>query len=137
MNIVQELVCQVVSCSSIRLRWLAPRRLGQPALHKYKLERQLQSLSDGGVGSGSSSAGEVAHERWVTANGELDDEDLHWQDSHLQVSLGLEMDTDCQWQAQCTALLLRIHYKQARWHYSAFALWCRAHGSTWQDCCLL
>ena len=65
-------------------------------MHKYKLERQLQSPGSSAAGAavlsaaGSPpSAGAGVQERWVTAHGELDDEDLLWQDIGLQVGADL------------------------------------------------
>ena len=79
---MQGLICQGVTCSSLRLGWSPPEQLGQPPMHKYKLERQLQLPPDG---SSALAGNTLLQERWATAHGELDDEDLQWQDSGLQV----------------------------------------------------
>ena len=44
-------------------------------MHKYKLERQLVALPDE----------TVAAPAWQTANGDLDDEDVSWVDTNLEV----------------------------------------------------
>ena len=77
--------CQAVTCSSIRLTWQAPLHLGQPPMHKYKLERQLQTLGAGQAPIAAALGAEMSPDRWITAHGELDDEDISWQDSRLQV----------------------------------------------------
>ncbi|KAK9814892.1 hypothetical protein WJX73_001518 [Symbiochloris irregularis] len=80
----QGLKCQAVTCSSIRLSWQAPQHVGQPPMHKYKLERQLQTLGASTMSVAATMEADMAPDRWVTAHGELDDEDFSWQDSRLQ-----------------------------------------------------
>ena len=55
--------------------WKAPNHLGQPVMHKYKLERQLLGGADGQDSGG----------KWVTADGDIDDEDMSVMDEGLQV----------------------------------------------------
>jgi hypothetical protein len=62
------LACTAMTCDSIAVRWHAPEKLGSPPMHKYKLERRR-----------------VGESKWVTANGDLDDEEEGWLDSDLEV----------------------------------------------------
>ena len=69
--------CRAPTCDSVAVLWSAPTNAGHPPLHKYKLERQLLATPEE----------TVAAPAWVTANGELDDEDTSWTDSGLRVQL--------------------------------------------------
>lgn len=68
---VQAFTAKPVSCSSIALSWQPPERHGHPPLHKYKLERQQVT-----------EASEASP--WITAHGDLDDEDTSFLDEHLE-----------------------------------------------------
>ncbi len=38
---MQELQAIPLRCDAVALKWQAPRKVGQPPLHKYTLERQM------------------------------------------------------------------------------------------------
>lgn len=64
----RDLSCRPISCDSIAVSWKKPLQGGSPHMHKYKLERRQAEES-----------------KWVTAHGDLDDEDDAWTDADLQV----------------------------------------------------
>ncbi|KAK9820409.1 hypothetical protein WJX72_010017 [[Myrmecia] bisecta] len=71
----QSVQCRALSCDSIGVSWQAPAQLGHPPMHKYKLERQqVEGLEE-----------RIAMPQWVTANGDVDDEDSYFLDGGLEV----------------------------------------------------
>ena len=74
---VQGLQCQAIACSAIVVSWQAPQQMGQPPMHKYKLER-IQTLN------AAQDASTIV--QWATA-AELPDEDEAYQDQNLKVCL--------------------------------------------------
>ena len=69
----QNLSCSALACNTVWVSWARPERVGHPPLHKYKLERWHRL-------PGSPEAG-----RWETAHGDLDGDELGWQDEEVQV----------------------------------------------------
>ena len=74
--VLQALQCKPVACDSIVLLWQPPERLGQPPMHKYKLERQKVQMPEE----------RIAAPVWQTANGELDDEATNFVDSDIEAN---------------------------------------------------
>ena len=69
----QNLTCTAVACNAAWLSWTRPERLGHPPLHKYKLERWRRLPGSGEAG------------KWETAHGDLDGDELSWQDEAVEV----------------------------------------------------
>ena len=67
--------CTAVACNAAWISWARPERLGHPPLHKYKLERwhRLPGSGEGG--------------KWETVHGDLDGDELSYQDEAVEVLL--------------------------------------------------
>ena len=74
---MQSFEAHPTQCNAIALSWQAPSSLGQPSLHKYKLERLKLSQEGKPLAS------------WELVSEDLDDETHSYSDTGVQASLVL------------------------------------------------
>lgn len=74
---MQLFEASAIQCNAVALNWQVPSFLGQPPMHKYKLERlRLTDIEKGAV----------AQLLWRLVSDTLDDESVSYLDSGLEVS---------------------------------------------------
>ena len=76
---LQSFEAHAVECNAIALSWQAPANMGQPSLHKYKLERLKLGQEGKPLGM------------WELVSESLDDETHSYSDTGVQASLTLPL----------------------------------------------